>query len=152
MLSFRWWTPNDNTLKVLVDSDRAGCPNTRFSTSDGVLKIGEKSLRHWSVTQATISLSSAEGEAKASTKGCVEVSTPRVEGLTAETHSFEHWTDSSSTRAISHRLGPGIRAKHLEEQTMWTQQISKQGVLIVHTNSREPARQTCRQNMCHGQF
>ena len=36
---FRWWTPNDNTLKVLVDSDRAGCPeheilNFRWSIED----------------------------------------------------------------------------------------------------------------------
>ena len=43
-----------------------------FSTSGVVLKIGEHSLKHWSTSQATISLSSTEAEAKAITQGYVE--------------------------------------------------------------------------------
>ena len=56
VLSFRWSTQKENTLNVGVDSDRAGCPNTRCSTSGGVLMIGEYPLRRWSVTHATVSL------------------------------------------------------------------------------------------------
>ena len=42
---------------------------------DGGCRLGwrpKDKVRHWSVTQATVSLSSAEPEAKAITKGCIE--------------------------------------------------------------------------------
>ena len=68
------------------------------------LKIGDYPLKHWSVTQATMSLSPAKAEAQTITK--------------RETHNLELWTDSLSARAISQRLGPDRRAKHLEVQTM----------------------------------
>ena len=58
---------------MTVDADWAGDPKTRCTTSGGVLAIGPCfTVRHWSVTQATVSLSSAESEAKAITKGCIE--------------------------------------------------------------------------------
>ena len=51
----------------------AGDTKRRCSTSRGVLAIGPCfTVRHWPVTQATVSLSSAESEAKAITKGCIE--------------------------------------------------------------------------------
>ena len=53
--------------------DWAGDIKTRCSTSGGVFAVGPCfTVRHWSVTQATVSLSSAESEAKAITKGCIE--------------------------------------------------------------------------------
>ena len=58
---------------MTVDADWAGDPKTRCSTSGGVLAIGPCfTVPHWSVTQGTVSLSSAESEAKAITKGCIE--------------------------------------------------------------------------------
>ena len=58
---------------MTVDADWAGDPKTRCSTSGGVLAIGPCfTVRHWSVTQATVSLSSAESETKAITKCCIE--------------------------------------------------------------------------------
>ena len=48
-----------------------GCPKTRCSTSSRVVKTGDYPVRHWSLTQATLSLSSAEAAAKAISKGCV---------------------------------------------------------------------------------
>ena len=97
-------------------------PKTRCSTSGGVLAIGPCfTVRHWSVTQATVSLSSSESEAKAITKGCVEALYVKhlMELQTARTFKIEVWTDSSSAKAIIQRLGPGRRAKYLEVQTMW---------------------------------
>ena len=75
-------------------------------------------MEHWSVTQPTISLSSAEAEAKAITKGCVGgiYTNKLLEGLTGEPRKKEVWTDSSSAGAISQRLGLG-----LEIQQMFTQ-------------------------------
>ena len=51
---------------MTVDADWAGDPKTGCSTSGGVLATGLCfTVRDWSVTQATVSLSSAESEAKA---------------------------------------------------------------------------------------
>ena len=68
MLNFPWVGKLDDVIHVTVDADWAGNPKTRCSTSGGVLAIGPCfTVRHWSVTQATVSLSSAESEAKAIT-------------------------------------------------------------------------------------
>ena len=53
----------DDVIHVTVDADWAGNPKTRCSTSGGVLAAGPC---------FTVSLSSAESEAKAITKGCIE--------------------------------------------------------------------------------
>ena len=113
---------------MTVDADWAGDPKTRCSTSGGVLAIGLCfTVRHWSVTQATVSLSSAESEAKAITKGCVEALYVKhlLEHQTARPFKIEVWTDGSSAKAIMQRVGPGRRAKHLEVQTLWVQQLEK---------------------------
>ena len=91
-------------------------------------------VRHWSVTQATVSLSSAESEAKAVTKGCIEALYVKhlLEHQKARTFKIEVWTDSSSAKAIIQRHGPGRRAKHLEVQTMWVQQLNKLGVISMN--------------------
>ena len=63
VLNFPWVGKLDDVIHVTVDADWAGNPNTRCSTSGGVLAIGPCfTVRHWSVTQATVSLSSAESE------------------------------------------------------------------------------------------
>ena len=70
VLNFHWVTTLDDVIHVTVDADWAGDPKTRCFTSGGVLAFGPCfTVRHWSVTQATVSLSSAESEAKAMTKG-----------------------------------------------------------------------------------
>ena len=116
------------------DADWAGDPKTRCSTSGGVLAIGPCfTVRHWSVTQATVSLSSAESEAKAITKGCIEaLYVKHLEHQTARPFKIEVWTDRSSAKAIMQRLGPGRRAKHLEVQTMWVQQLNKIGLISLN--------------------
>ena len=108
--------------KLDDDADWAGDPKTRCSTSGGVLAVGPSfTVRQWSVSQATVSLSSAESEAKAITKGCIEALYVKylLEHQTARPFKIELWTDKSSAKAIMQRLGPGRRAKHLEVQTMW---------------------------------
>ena len=73
VLNFPWVGKLDDVIHVTVDADWAGDPKGRCSTSGGVLAIGPCfTVRHWSVTQATVSLSSAESEAKAIPKGCIE--------------------------------------------------------------------------------
>ena len=131
------WVGNlDDVIHVTVDADWAGDPNTWCSTSGGVLAIGPCNKdRHWSVTQATVSLSSTESEAKAITKGCIEALYVKhlLQHQTARPFKIEVWTDSSNTKAIMQRLGPGRRAKHLEVQTMWVQQLNKIGLVSLNT-------------------
>ena len=87
-----------------------------------------------SVQQTTVSLSSAESEAKAITKGCIEALYVKhlLEHQTARTFKIDVWTDTSSAKAIVQRLGPGRRAKHLEVQTMWVQQLNKLGLISMN--------------------
>ncbi len=57
-------------VDVYVDSDYAGCPRTRKSTSGGVIMIGGHLIKTWSTTQNNaISLSSGEAELYAVVKG-----------------------------------------------------------------------------------
>ena len=124
-------SPWVDVIHVTVDAEWAGDPKTVCSTSGGVLAIGPCfTVRHWSVTQATVSLSSAESEAKAITKGCIEAL--YVKHQTARPFKIEVWTDSSSAKAITQHLGPGRRAKHLEVQTMWVQQLNKIGLISLN--------------------
>ena len=124
----------DDVIHVTVDADWAGDPKTRCSTSGGVVAIGPYfTVRHWSVTQATVSLSSAGSEDQANTKGCIEaLYVEHLEHETARPFKIEVWTDSSSAIAIMQRLGPGRRAKHLEVQTMWVQQLNKIGLISLN--------------------
>ena len=135
VLNFHWVAKLEDVIHVTVDADWAGDPKTRCSTSGRVLAIGPCfTVRHWSVTQATVSLSSAESEAKAITKGCIEALYVKhlLEHQTARTFRIEVWTDSSSAKAIIQRLGPRRRAKHLEVQTVWVQQLNKLGLISLN--------------------
>ena len=61
VLNSPWVGKLDDVIHVTVDADWAGNPKTRSSTCGGVLAIGLCfTVRHWSVTQATVSLSSAD--------------------------------------------------------------------------------------------
>ena len=112
------WRPKDKVLKV----------RRSIGSRPGF------TVRHWSVTQATVSPSSAESEAMAFTKGCVEALYVKhlLEHQTARTFKIEVWTDSSSAKAVMQRVGPGRRAKHLEVQTMWVQQLNKLGLISMN--------------------
>ena len=135
VLNFPWVGKLDDVIHVTIDASWTRDPKTRCSTSGGVLAIGPCfTVRHWSVTQATVSLSSAESESKGITKGCIEALYVKhlPEHKTARPCKIEVWTDSSSAKAIMQRLGPGRRAKHLEVQTMWVQQLNKMGLISLN--------------------
>ena len=155
VLNFHWVGKLDDVIHVTVHADWAGDPKTRCSTSGGVLAIGPCFTdRHWSVTQATVSLSSAASEAKAITKGCIQALYVKnlLEHQTARPFKIELWTDSSSAKAIMQRLGPGRRAKHLEGQTMWVQQLNNIGLISLNnlgTLENGSARQAGRNDGLH---
>ena len=49
-------------IDVYTDTDWAGCPKTRKSTSGGSLMLGCHTIKHWSSTQTSVALSSGEAE------------------------------------------------------------------------------------------
>ncbi len=49
-------------IDVYTDTDWAGCPKTRKSTSGGCVMLGHHAVKHWSSTQTSIALSSGEAE------------------------------------------------------------------------------------------
>ena len=59
-----FYTFQDTTagLDVYVDTDFAGCSNTRRSTSGGVALFGGCNVKHWSKTQALVAPLSGETE------------------------------------------------------------------------------------------
>ena len=59
-------------LNVFVDSDWAGCPTTRKSTTGFVVTLLGTTINYGSRTQATIALSSAEAELYAINTGATE--------------------------------------------------------------------------------
>eukprot|EP00969_Alexandrium_andersonii_P340842 15065296-Alexandrium_andersonii.AAC.1 len=53
---FAW--QNAQPLQVYADTDWAGCPATRRSTSGGCAFRGAHLIKHWSSTQKAVTLSS----------------------------------------------------------------------------------------------
>lgn len=51
---------DDGVIRAYSDSDWAGCPRARKSTSEEVLCIGRCMIKHWSSTPKAIALSCAE--------------------------------------------------------------------------------------------
>ena len=72
------------------------------------------------------------------TKGSVEGLYVKhlLEHQKARAFKIEVWTDSSSAKAIMQRLGPGRRAKHVEVQTLWVQQLVK--IRLISLNKVDP--------------
>jgi len=102
------WQPVYSKLVTYSDSDWAGCVKTRRSTSGGMVLRGSHLLAHWSSTQSTVALSSAEAELNALIKGASE-SLGLLNMLKAMGKDFQCqiFTDSSAAKGIIHRLGCG---------------------------------------------
>ena len=84
-------------VEVTVDTDFAGCPTTRKSTSGGIVKFGEHCIKAWSSNQAVIALSSGEAEMVGVTKGAT--ATLGIKSLLADFGvkcPARVWTDSSA--------------------------------------------------------
>ena len=101
-------------VDVYSDTDWAGCPKTRKSTSGGCVFLGVHLIKSWSSTQASVTLSSAESEfygvVKAAGIGLGYVALMQDMGITLP---LQVWTDSSATLGICGRQGLG-KLRHID--------------------------------------
>ena len=127
---FQWQHPTH--LDVYIDSDYAGCQETRRSTSGGVALLGTHPLKHWSATQRAVSLSSGEAELGAILKGAAE-------GLGMQSLAADHgeeirlklWTDASAAIGICSRTGIG-KVRHLSVGQLWAQEKLRVQAFSLH--------------------
>ena len=111
-----------NVVDIYTDTDWAGCPKTRKSTSGGCLMLGSHTVKHWSSTQSGVSLSSGEAEFHGVVKGAgMGLGYQALLADLGITADLRVWTDSSAAMGIAGRQGLG-KLRHLDTHTLWLQQ------------------------------
>ena len=120
VFSYKWQSAS--VIEVYTDTDFAGCPRTRKSTSGGCVLLGSHTIKSWSSTQTSVALSSGEAEfngvVRGSGVGLGYQSLLRDLGIEAPVRV---WTDSSAAIGICSRQGLG-GVRHLDTHTLWVQQ------------------------------
>ena len=127
------WEEDDRGAKVevLVDSDWAGCRETRRSTSGGCIMFRGVCLKVWSTTQKHIALSSGEAEYYAAVKGGTEALFVQALCLDLGIHvGVKVFTDSSACKGVCNRDGLG-KLRHLDLQYLWLQEAVRSGRLQI---------------------
>ena len=116
-------------IQTFADSDWAGCPLTRKSTSGGAILWGRSLLKSWSTVQSTTAMSSGEAELYAIVKAAAQ-----TKYVISVAHDFDIdlrgllRTDSSAAMGITKRSGLGGRTRHVQVQYLWVQRaVQKQG-------------------------
>ena len=121
-----WQNNEEVNVDVHVDSNLASAPE-RKSTSGGMMMINGTVVKHWSRTQATRALSTAEAEYYAVVTGATEglgmQSMMADFGLTTQVRV---WTDSNAAKAMASRRGLG-ETRHVELRYLWLQEMTKSG-------------------------
>ena len=118
-----------NRVDVYSDTDWAGCPRTRKSTSGGCLMVGAHLIKSWSSTQGQVALSSGEAEYYGVVKA---VGTALgYQSLLADLGvalPLRAWTDSTATIGICSRSGLG-KLRHIDTQCLWLQSKVRTGAV-----------------------
>ena len=116
-----------NEINAFTDSDWGGDIRTRKSTSGGCIMNGNHLILHWSRTQQTIALSSAEAELNAMCKGGQEgLAATIMAGEVGLIVTLRIRTDASAAVGVIQRQGSG-RVKHLQIRQLWLQEKSRNG-------------------------
>ena len=128
-LVFKYPWQRAGMLECYSDTDWAGCPKTRKSTSGGCLMLGSHLLKSWSSTQPSISLSSGEAEyygvVKAAGIAIGHQSLMQDLGIKV---GVRVWTDSSAAMGICGRSGLG-KLRHVQTHTLWVQERVRTGAI-----------------------
>ena len=128
--TFPWGTepiPTEDYIDIFVDTDFAGCSQTRRSTSGGVIVYHGHCVKHWSTTQSTLSLSSGESElhgiAKGISAGLGMKSLINDLGFAIKVRVH---SDACAAIGMARRRGLG-RVRHLDVEDLWIQSKVRDG-------------------------
>ena len=114
-------------LSVFVDTDFGGCQTTRRSTSGGIAMRGAHPVKHWSITQTTVALSSGEAELGGICRGASIAlgiqALAKDLGIDLDVHLY---TDATAAIGICRRRGLG-KIRHLHVADLWVQDRIKKG-------------------------
>ena len=118
-------------LHVWVDTDHAGCRETRKSTSGGVMMMGSHCLKSWSSTQSVVSLSSGESEYYGIVRGAAQGFGMRSmwDDLGISVKLVVN-TDASAAKGIAMRKGLG-KVRHIKVNQLWAQDRVQRGELEI---------------------
>ena len=131
-----------NLVYAEVDSDWAGCLETRRSTDGGYEFFGTSLLDGWANTQQSIALSSGEAELYGVCNGAARVLwTKNLLDECGFTVTASVGTDSTAAKGITARLGTG-KVRHLETRCLWIQERvrSKEISILKVPTEEEPGR------------
>ena len=120
VFTYPWQTVD--AVDVYVDTDWAGCPRTRRSTSGGCVMLGAHAVKTWASTQTGVSLSSGEAEFYGVLKGSgIGLGFQSLLPDLGVDLPLRVWTDSSAAIGICARQGLG-KLRHLATHLLWIQQ------------------------------
>jgi hypothetical protein len=119
-----------------VDSDWAGCRETRKSTSGGVTMLNNHPLKHWSSTQGVIALSSGEAEYYAIVKGASQAfGIASMLSDVGVTCTVIVKSDATAAKGIASRSGLG-KVRHIDVSQLWVQdKIRCKEMIVEKTNT-----------------
>ena len=119
-------------ITVFVDSDFAGDPVSRKSTTGLVAQIGNHSVKSGSTLQSLTALSVGEAEFCAVVKGGqVGLSLRSMYQDLGIPMKIEIQSDSSTANSLTDRLGAGQRTKHIDTRYFWIQERVQDGDLSI---------------------
>jgi hypothetical protein len=131
---YKWGTgvEGSDCYDIYVDTDFAGCKETRRSTSGGVCLLNGSLVKQWSKTQTTLALSSGEAELHGIAAGIAQgigmKSLARDLGFSigVRLHS-----DATAALGICRRRGLG-KIRHLDVTDLWCQEKARSGEVSLH--------------------
>ena len=114
-------------IEVTSDSDWAGCPESRKSTSGYCLHVLGNLIHSSSRTQASIALSSAEAElyamCSAVAEGLYLRNLMEEAGISEGQAMIRLHTDSSAAKSLLSRSGPGRKSRHIQMRYLYIQDL-----------------------------
>ena len=117
------WQDMPDRIDVFVDTDFAGCKETRRPTSGGTVMLGDCCVKHWSKTQTTIALSSGEAELSGIAAGTAQAL--GIQSLMSDMGWIVKvviHSDATAAIGIARRKGLG-KIRHLDVSDLWIQDM-----------------------------
>ena len=124
--------PPPRELCVFTDTNHAGCPVTRKTTSCSAVFYGAHCVQFTCTTQTVISLSTGESEWHGVVKGaCVGLGMKSLSfDLTHRVLPLVLKPDSSAAIGIGSRRGAG-KVRHIDTSSLWLQQhVTAKNILL----------------------